>query len=315
VPVIAVGNLTAGGTGKTPVVELLLRTLISRRIVPGVISRGYGRSTRGVLIVADRDGVRLDARAGGDEPLQIAMKFPGVPVVVGERRYDAATTIIEQCGAEVVVSDDGFQHRWLQRDRDIVVVDGSSDLAEEPLLPAGLRREQMRGLKRAHLIALTGTTGSEEVDIRTSGLRKWFDGPVVAIHRSFECLIDAQSGERLPTERLAGTECYCFSAIGNPGRFISDLKRSGARIVGEHRFRDHHYFTDADVAEIVREAHHSGATALVTTEKDLVRLQSSQRYIQTLEQAMSVWIPVLAVRVVPSEPLNELVTDVTGISR
>jgi tetraacyldisaccharide 4'-kinase len=314
VPVIAVGNLTAGGTGKTPVVELLLRSLISRKLLPGMISRGYGRSSRGVVIVAGRTGVRVDARAGGDEPLQIAKKFPGVPVVVAERRYDAARTIVKHCGAEVIVSDDGFQHRWLHRDCDIVVVDGSRDLSKEPLLPAGLRREQLRGLNRAHLIAVTGTSGAGELELRTRGLRRWFDGPVVAIERSFGWLEDLQSGERFPADRLSGKACYAFSAIGNPAGFTGDLERAGARVVRERRFRDHHYFTAKEAAEIAQEARDAGATALVTTEKDLVRLQSEHRLVQSLLQSMPVWIPVLAVRMVPSEPLEDMITKLTGRS-
>jgi tetraacyldisaccharide 4'-kinase len=313
--VIAVGNLTAGGTGKTPVVELLVRSLFSRGITPGVISRGYGRSSRGVIVVADRTGINVDARVGGDEPLQIAQKFPGVPVVVAERRFDAAKTIVSHCGVQVIISDDGFQHRWLRRDRDIVVVDGSRDLADEPMLPAGLRREQMRGLKRAHLIALTGTSGNEEVELRTRTLRKWFDGPVVAVERAFECLIDMQTGERHPAERLAGAVCYTFNAIGNPARFVDDLRRAGARVVGERRYRDHHYFTAGDVAIIAREANEAGAHALVTTEKDLARLRSDPRLVKVLAQSMPVWIPLLAIRVVPPEPLEKLIEEVTGISR
>ena len=246
VPVIAVGNMTAGGTGKTPVVELLVRLVSQHGARVGVISRGYGRTSRGVVIVADREHVCVDAQTGGDEPVQIARKFPGVPVVVGERRYDAAVTVVEECGAEIVVSDDGFQHRWLHRDRDIVVVDGAYDLAAEPMLPAGLRRESMRGLRRAHLVAMTACGDDREAPGRCDSLRQWFDGPIVTIERSLESIEEPRSGSRLSLERLRGVACFVFSGIGNPGRFTADLARAGARVVGERRFRDHHLFTRAE---------------------------------------------------------------------
>ena len=181
VPLIAVGNMTAGGTGKTPVVEMLVRLLRQRGVSPGVISRGYGRTGRGVVVVADRECVYADAGTGGDEPVQIARKFPGVPVVVGERRFEAAVTAVRRCGAQVIISDDGFQHRWLHRDCDLVVVDGSSDLAAEPLLPAGVRREPMRALRRAHMVALTGCRDAGEAAERGNALRRWYSGPIVSI--------------------------------------------------------------------------------------------------------------------------------------
>lgn len=299
--------MTAGGTGKTPVVELLVQMVIRHGLQPGVISRGYGRESRGVVVVADGECVRVDARTGGDEPVQLARRFPGIPVVVGERRFDAAMTAVRECGAEFIVSDDGFQHRWLHRDRDVVVVDGTTDLAAEPMLPAGLRREPMRGLKRAHLVAITGTRNSAEAAARTKELRRWFDGPVVTIGRSFEAVYEPRSGATLPVDRLAGAACYCFSAIGNPAGFAADLRRAGARIAGERRFRDHHRFTYRELMDIVREAGTAHADVLVTTEKDLVRIQSDQNAVDQLSGAIPVWVPVLTVRETSGDALETMV--------
>ncbi len=314
VPLIAVGNMTAGGTGKTPVVEMLVRLLRQRGLSPGVISRGYGRTGRGVVVVADRERVYADAGTGGDEPVQIARKFPGVPVVVGERRFDAAVTAVRQCGAQIVISDDGFQHRWLHRDCDLVAVDGSSDLAAEPLLPAGLRREPMRALRRAHMVALTGCRDAGEATERGNALRRWFAGPIVSIERSLEALEEPHAGERYSADRLRGTACYAFSGIGNPSRFAADLIRAGARLAGERRFRDHHRFTHAELTEIMAGARDVRADVLVTTEKDVMRIRADRGAMDLLRGGMPLWVPLLEVRAMPPEPLDAMITGLmTGV--
>jgi tetraacyldisaccharide 4'-kinase len=310
VPVIAVGNMTAGGTGKTPVVELLVRLLRQRGLIPGVISRGYGRTGRGVVVVADRERVYADAETGGDEPVQIARKFPGVPVVVGERRVDAAVTAVRRCGVQIIVSDDGFQHRWLHRDCDLVVVDGAKDIAAEPMLPAGLRREPMRALLRAHVVALTGCRDGGEVAARGNAMRRWFSGPIISIERSFGALEEPHSGERVSVERLRGAACFAFSGIGNPSRFAADLVRAGARVVGERKFRDHHRFTHADLREIMASARDARADVLVTTEKDIMRMRADRSAMDLLRGGMPVWVPLLEVRAMPADSLEAVLTVV-----
>lgn len=309
VPVVAVGNMTAGGTGKTPVVELLVNMVIRQGLVPAVVSRGYGRATHGVVVVADRKSVRVNAGAGGDEPVQLACRFPGVPVIVGERRYDAAVTAVRDCGAEFIISDDGFQHRWLYRDCDVVVVDGSKNLWDEPMLPAGLRREPMQGLTRARIVALTGTGNEDDRAAYTQGLRRWFSGPVVTIARSFVGVFEPHSGLTLPVERLAGKACYSFCAIGNPGRFVDDLIAAGARIAGERRFRDHHRYRHRELLDIIREARSVDADAILTTEKDLMRIQAGEAGVELIRGVLPVWVPLLAVREASGSVLETMVSD------
>jgi tetraacyldisaccharide 4'-kinase len=315
VPVIVVGNMTAGGTGKTPVVELIIRSLMARGLRPGVVSRGYGRTSHGVVIVSDASGIRADVAASGDEPMQIAVKFPGVPVVVGEKRFDAAIVCAGECGAEVIVADDGFQHRWLHRDADIVVVDGTRDLASEPMLPAGLRREPLSGLRRARLVALTGNAGPQECAAKAVALAPWYRGPVVAIRRSYAFVLDRRSGEQRAVASLRGVRCYCFSAIGNPSRFAADLQQAGVELAGERRFRDHHRFSAADLYTVVREAHATNAAAIVTTEKDLTRLLSDESLVDALTRAMPLWVPVVAVTAEPRDPLDATIAELVGNTR
>lgn len=286
-----------------------MRILSRRGLHPAVISRGYGRASRGTVIVADRERVRVGPREGGDEPVQMARKFPGVPVVVGERRFDAARAAVTQCGAGVLVSDDGFQHRWLCRDRDIVVIDGSRDLAGEPLLPAGLRREPMRGLRRAHLVGLTGVSERHDILARENGLRRWFAGPIVSIERYWESVCEARSMVRFPVERLMGSACFCFSAIGNPQRLVADLVGAGARLAGERHFRDHHWFSRGELCEIALLARRAGAGAVVTTEKDFTRMDLDQASVASLFGDLPLWVPLLAARAVPGESLETLISE------
>ena len=157
--VVSVGNLTLGGSGKTPTVELAVRTLRELGAVPAVVSRGYGRITRGVHVVADRDGIRTDARTAGDEPLLLAERLPGVAVVVGENRHDAGRVAVEQLGATALVLDDGFQHRTLAKDLEILVVQGRAPWGNAHVLPRGMLREPLAGLARAHAVVVTNPAG------------------------------------------------------------------------------------------------------------------------------------------------------------
>ena len=157
--VVSVGNLTLGGSGKTPTVELVVRTLPELGAVPAVVSRGYGRVTRGVHVVADREGVRADARTAGDEPLLLAERLPGVAVVVGENRYEAGRVAVERLGATALVLDDGFQHRTLAKDLEILVVQGRAPWGNARVFPRGMLREPLAGLARAHAIVVTNPAG------------------------------------------------------------------------------------------------------------------------------------------------------------
>src|SRR5437867_6214613 len=148
-PVVSVGNITLGGSGKTPMVEQVALGLRELGATPAIVSRGYGRATRGVAIVADREGVRLGPRAAGDEPVLLGERLPGVPVIVGENRYEAARVAVERCGATAIVLDDGFQHRTLEKDLEILVVHGPSPWRNRRPFPRGMLREPLSALRRA----------------------------------------------------------------------------------------------------------------------------------------------------------------------
>lgn len=273
-PVVSVGNLTLGGSGKTPTVELAVRTLQELGAVPAVVSRGYGRATRGVHVVADRDGVRVDTRTAGDEPVLLAERLPGIPVVVGENRYEAGRVAVERCGATALVLDDGFQHRTLAKDLEILVVPGRAPWGNARVFPRGMLREPLSALARAHLVVVTNPASAEPVAAVTATVRRFNPrATVLAARYQVQDALETQSGRRLPVSELAGRRLIAFAGLGSPQGFADTLDGAAVRRVGFVEFPDHHWFTERDLSELVRDARAAGAQGLITTEKDWVRVR------------------------------------------
>jgi tetraacyldisaccharide 4'-kinase len=273
-PVVSVGNLTLGGSGKTPTVELAVRTLQEMGAVPAVVSRGHGRATRGVHVVADRDGVRVDTRTAGDEPLLLAERLPGVPVVVGENRYEAGRVAVERCGATALVLDDAFQHRTLAKDLEILVVQGRAPWGNARVFPRGMLREPLSALARAHLVVVTNPAGPEPVAAVTATVRRFNpSAAVLAARYQVQDALETQSGRRLPVSELAGRRLIAFAGLGSPQGFADTVDAASVRRVGFVEYPDHHWFTERDLSELARDARAAGAQGLITTEKDWVRVR------------------------------------------
>ncbi len=243
-PVISVGNLSAGGSGKTPFVILLGELLRARGINFDVLSRGYGRKTRGVLLV-DPGGLPQDF---GDEPLLIARRLQA-QVVVGENRYEAGRFAESRFGAQMHLLDDGFQHRGLARDFDIVLV--TPEDARDRLLPAGRLREPLRALRRADAVVLASGASPEAFPL--SGKTVW------RVRRG----IIAQGAPLRPV---------VFCGIARPQNFLLQLRAAGIDPVAEAYFRDHHAYAEKDVHDLLQLKQRSEAGGFVTTEKDAVNL-------------------------------------------
>ena len=244
-PVISVGNLAVGGSGKTPFVILLGELLKARGIQFDVLSRGYGRSTTGVLLV-DPHGKPQEF---GDEPLLIARRL-GVPVIVGEKRYEAGLFAESQFGTNLHLLDDGFQHRALARDLDIVMVNASD--FEDRLLPGGRLREPLNALKRANVAVL-----EEGV-------------PYPARKLGRKTIWRIRRGVSIPTlpPRVAA-----FCGIARPERFFAQLRAAGVVAAVEIPFPDHHTYTEKDVRDLLTLKEEKNCAAFVTTEKDIINLQ------------------------------------------
>jgi tetraacyldisaccharide 4'-kinase len=273
-PVVSVGNVTVGGTGKTPAVELAVRTLADHGHRPAVVSRGYGRRSRGVHVVADVASIRLEPEDAGDEPFLLARRLPGVPVVVGADRWAAGRVALESCGATAIVLDDGFQQRTLATSLEIVMARARRPWGNGRLLPAGPLREPLRALARADLVVATGTGAVSGDEVAAAAARFAPRAPVVTATLEPVGCWDARRMEPVPLARLAGARVVPFAGIAAPGAFaatLRDLDVAGELVV----FRDHHWYSADDLRALERRA--AGADALVTTEKDWVRLRGRLR--------------------------------------
>lgn len=272
VKVISVGNITLGGTGKTPaVIEIALLLKRSGRH-PAVISRGYGRKDESHMrAVSDGKNVFLGSQEGGDEPVLIATSLAGVPVVVGRDRYSAGLFSVQAFGADTVILDDGFQHIKLRRNLDILLVDAKEPFGNGSLFPAGILREPVAAVKRADAILITR---ADDEDTRLKMyLSETTKAPIFTSRHEPVDIVDIKTGEERPLAALKGTATIAFCGIGRPEEFISLLKSLGADVRHQSFYPDHYEYTRADMAEIFHKAVDSGAVMIITTEKDAVRLR------------------------------------------
>jgi tetraacyldisaccharide 4'-kinase len=273
-PVVSVGNLTVGGTGKTPAAMLAVETLTSLGHRPAVVSRGYGRRSTGVCVVADTASIRLDPDDAGDEPFLLARRLPGVPVVVGADRSDAARVAIERFGVTAIVLDDGFQQRTLAKDLDVVMARAERPWGNGRLLPAGPLREPLSALGRAHLVVATAAAplgGAPEV--REAAARYAPGVPVLGARYVAAEAWDAARMAPIPLDRVAGTRVLAFAGIGFPAGFRRTLVDLGVDVADVITYHDHHPYALRDVAALGERADRLGVDALVTTEKDWVRIR------------------------------------------
>jgi tetraacyldisaccharide 4'-kinase len=268
--VISVGNLTMGGTGKTPLVGWLVRRLTYERAAPAVVSRGYGGSVGpGPVMVSTGDGPRVDARVCGDEPHLLARSLPGAIVIVGSDRV-AGVRAAAAAGASCVVLDDGFQHRRLDRDLDLLLLDGRAPFGNGRLLPAGPLREPPEALRRAGVLVLTRLAPGDPASAARAEVRRaGFEGPIVrAGHRTVGFFGPAGEPRPVPARALA------FCGIGDPRLFALDLEAAGVHVEHLRAFRDHHAYAPGTWDALRGDAERLGVP-LVTTEKDLSRLEAA----------------------------------------
>lgn len=269
--VISVGNLTAGGSGKTPLAMHIAVILKKNGIRPVIISRGYKGSRRRISAVSDGKAVLMGPDEAGDEPYLMASRLAGVPVVIGADRYMAGLFAIEKFSPDCVVLDDGFQHMGLERDLNILLVASEAGLGNGHLLPMGILREPVSGIRRASLILLKGN-GLKPVDalrIRETGL------PVMAFDYRPSMLYDINEKKPLNPATLKGKKVFAFAGTANPDAFFETLKKLGANLTGSLPFPDHHKYTDSDMERI--KALSKESRLAVTTEKDAVKLAALKR--------------------------------------
>jgi len=272
VKVISVGNITVGGTGKTPLVEKLAQILRDEGHRVGVLSRGWGRQKRGVVVVSDGENIKKTPEEAGDEPYLLAKNLQGIPVLIGKNRGKAGELAVQKYNCEILILDDGFQHLRIQRDFDFVVIDATNPWGNGRLIPAGPLRESVSSLKRANSICFTRVDQNGNVNKQRHVIGKYSNAPVLtSIHQPVGW-VSFDDHHVVPLEDLQNKSVLAFAGIGNPNAFLKTLEMMNVNPIEFIKYRDHYWYSEKDLIQIRQTAVRMGAEAIVTTEKDAVRL-------------------------------------------
>lgn len=272
-PVVSIGNVASGGTGKTPFVRWLAGELLRRGRHPSILTRGYGRSSRGTVVVSDGRGALASVAASGDEPALLARALPGVPIVADARRVRAAARAETlETPVDLHLLDDGFSHVGLARDVDVVLVDATAPDAGGALLPAGLLREPLVSLARADLIVVTKTDQADPEAAREVARR--FAPGIPVFHARTEVLgVHDREGRRVDPSDLPPGTTVAVAGIARPDAFRATLGALCVEPAAFLPFRDHEPYGPGTLGRIERVLEETGATAVVATEKDAVKLE------------------------------------------
>ncbi len=291
--VLVVGNLTVGGTGKTPVVEMFAKALRDRGRKVAILSRGYKSKAPPLWqkwwfwlnhiaeppprVVSDGVKVWLDSEVAGDEPYMLARNLPGVVVLVDKNRVKAGAYAIKQFGCDTLILDDGYQYLPLKGRLNLLLIDKTNPFGNGFTLPRGILREPIKHLARASYVLLTKSKGVRDTELEAM-IHKFNPGvEIIECAHQPQYLQHIATGERLPLTALAGRKIGAFSGIAAPEGFEAFLREAGAHLATTRRFVDHHRFTPQDLVDVFAEAQAAGVELMITTEKDAVRINESEK--------------------------------------
>jgi tetraacyldisaccharide 4'-kinase len=282
-PVISVGNITVGGTGKTPCVIWLAQMLQQQGFKPTVLSRGYGsKNSQPVNIVSDGNNILLPSTISGDEPRLIARSLKGIPVITGPKRILTGKTAIDNFGADVLICDDAFQHRQIFRDINIVLLDSQAPSGNGHMLPRGSLREPLTALRRADAFILTRTNEAKKTNAAISKLAEAEKIPVfVSCHKPVD-VIKGDYSLQLPLLELRDKKVCAFAGIAQPDSFKKAILATGAQIISFDIFSDHHCYSPKELENIRHNFLKNNAELLITTEKDGMRLQEFTNFLSKI---------------------------------
>jgi tetraacyldisaccharide 4'-kinase len=283
--IFSIGNITVGGTGKTPLVIWLCKFLQQKGIQCAILTRGYRTRRHNRASSIEYRASRID------EPAILAESCPQAKVIVNPDRVAGATEAINKFGAKVLIMDDGFQHRRLRRNLDIVTIDATCPFGYGKILPAGLLREPVTSLKRADAVVITRSDQVQQAELHKIEENLQQINPNMIVTRSMHEPVCAKSidGKEISIEQLSGKKVFAFCGIGNPQSFLDTIKSVNVQMVGSKIYNDHHHYIDADISNIREQARVCGANLILTTQKDWTKIR---HLIPTKEDIPLVYLAV-----------------------
>jgi len=272
VPVISIGNITTGGTGKTPLVIWLANMLHEKNISTAILTRGY----------KETKNLKLKTKNYKDEVAILIKNCPQAKIIVNPDRAAGAAEAVNRFAAKVLIMDDGFQHRRLHRELDIVTIDATEPFGYGKLLPAGLLREPVTALKRTAAVVITRTDQITETQLKQLEEKLLSINPDMVIAKSIHApvCVKPAADKQIGIEQLKEKKLFAFCGIGNPDAFLNTIKRLGADLVGSRIYNDHHHYTDDDIDDIYQLAQYRKADFVLTTEKDWTKIENRKSKIE-----------------------------------
>lgn len=311
-PVISVGNLTVGGTGKTPCVAFIASTLRDAGHQVAILSRGYKRQTTGRIEVSDTKQILCSPAESGDEPFLLAQTCPGVRVLVDQDRYAAGHWLESRTKVSAFILDDAYQHLRLARDLNLLLVDATEPLARAAMVPFGRLREPLAQLRRADAIIVTRSNQNFDRSELIKTIRKHCnsDIPIFFAHHEMTRLRRLGSVESSSLAGLQAKKVAAVSGIAKPDRFNDDLQKAGSQIVLRRDFPDHHRYSSAEITGIINAAQTAKAEAIVVTEKDAANFPTELMH----QFPLPVFAAQIEFRCSEASELKHMLLDVTARS-
>ncbi len=279
VPVISIGNITAGGTGKTPFTISLAKMLQKNGYKVGIITRGYKRKSKGQIVVSIGKGPEYSAEICGDEPYLMAQKTSGINIIADKNRISAGKTATNKYECNIILVDDGFQHRKLARDVNILLWDSYADPNKESVIPTGRLRESFKGLNRASFIVITRTDSPPE------HIEKFFKKKKLQIFTAptiIDQLLNPYSKQMIEPDKINNKSVYAFCGLGNHGQFFDTIKTLNPQKLITSKFPDHFKYTENHIQQIQKQSVESKCDYIITTEKDFANFPVSTKPITKL---------------------------------
>lgn len=283
--VISVGNLTLGGSGKTPTVMLVAEMLKAHAKKVGVLSRGYGRSSQGYLLVSDGSKIKTSVEESGDEMYFMSQELE-VPTAVAEKRVEGALRFIQDTGVDTIILDDAFQHRWIHRDIDILIIDqrflNKVDTNEQSLIPLGVMRESFESIQRADIVIINRKF-SEKNEILEK-LRKYFaEKPVFTAYYSAQGIFDVKTHHYFNLSEFQGQKSLVVCGIARPHSFLNVLENNHIDITNKMIFTDHKKYSCKEVHDIRKKFYETNSYSVLTTQKDAVKLTNYSKELDDID--------------------------------